>query len=484
MMKRILLVTIGLIFSLGAQAQTSCSLLSQCPNALLPLNGSEIMYIVQGGISRQVTTSNFMGVSTSILPLNNVWTGSNTFSNNINTNTIVNVGSFSSSITTTGTAIGAVLDNQFNCTDTQTVTGANTGKICLFVLQSYGGSGVSGVRQAIEAYGLLTSPTSPTNPDRFYTASTSTEEAQTGDGGFDTTTNASALLGATSISVTSTTGVTTGRLISIQLATVVNDTNFFEGVVSGPPSGGVVSFTPALPAAVNAGATVYLPQGELQGQIAQAQTDPGATDFETVVGFESNMSVIGRSPVLKFWVNATNNTNDVYEGVMYDAGYSLTSQSPTVHTQNGILFNPASGYFPVDSTGSLFTATAGPGSSASVANGLRWDGVEITNDLIFASVDSTGISASTIGPGLAIQDNITGGSGEIDIVNTFQTAITSLNILQKTGPTSYNTLMYLTSTGNMAVSGNYISGSSGGVTCAPGSPTSSFAVVGGIVTHC
>src|SRR5208282_2672943 len=221
MMKRILLVTIGLIFSLGAQAQTSCSLLSQCPNALLPLNGSEIMYIVQGGISRQVTTSNFMGVSTSILPLNNVWTGSNTFSNNINTNTIVNVGSFSSSITTTGTAIGAVLDNQFNCTDTQTVTGANTGKICLFVRQSYGGSGVSGVRQAIEAYGLLTSPTSPTNPDRFYTASTSTEEAQTGDGGFDTTTNASGLLGDTSISLTSTTGVTTGRLISIQLATVV-----------------------------------------------------------------------------------------------------------------------------------------------------------------------------------------------------------------------------------------------------------------------
>lgn len=84
-MRRALLSLATLFGLLGAaQAQTSCGLLSQCPNASLPLNGTELMYIVQGGISKQTNTSNFMGVSSSIIPLNNIWTGNNTFSGTTN----------------------------------------------------------------------------------------------------------------------------------------------------------------------------------------------------------------------------------------------------------------------------------------------------------------------------------------------------------------------------------------------------------------
>src|SRR5208282_3387257 len=181
MMKRVLLVTIGLIFSLGAQAQTSCSLLSQCPNALLPLNGSEIMYIVQGGISRQVTTSNLMGVNTSILPLNNVWIGTNTFNGNVsilgptnifqsNISNFIQVINVSNGPDVSGALVAAVLGSSSvpNNTGNATIIGQKIGSGYAYLAAGvwgtfidggntvggvgYHGSGVEGTAQLRVAY--------------------------------------------------------------------------------------------------------------------------------------------------------------------------------------------------------------------------------------------------------------------------------------------------------------------------------------------
>jgi len=181
MMKRVLLVTIGLIFSLGAQAQTSCSLLSQCPNALLPLNGSEIMYIVQGGISRQVTTSNLMGVNTSILPLNNVWIGTNTFNGNVsilgptnifqsNISNFIQVINVSNGPDVSGALVAAVLGSSSvpNTSGNATIIGQKIGSGVFYLAAGvwgtfidggntaggvgYHGSGVEGTAQLRVAY--------------------------------------------------------------------------------------------------------------------------------------------------------------------------------------------------------------------------------------------------------------------------------------------------------------------------------------------
>ena len=54
-MRKLLLATASILaLSLPAMAQTSCSLVSQCPAATTPLSGSEILYIIQGGVSKQI----------------------------------------------------------------------------------------------------------------------------------------------------------------------------------------------------------------------------------------------------------------------------------------------------------------------------------------------------------------------------------------------------------------------------------------------
>ena len=54
-----LLVALLLLSSGSAFAQ-QCGLLSTCPSASTPLSGSELLYIVQGGVSKKITTGLFL----------------------------------------------------------------------------------------------------------------------------------------------------------------------------------------------------------------------------------------------------------------------------------------------------------------------------------------------------------------------------------------------------------------------------------------
>ena len=68
-----------------------------------------------------------------------------------------------------------------------------------------------------------------------------------------TTTSASALAGATSLTLTNASSFTTGSQLDVVGATGA----VYKETVAAPPSGSVVSFVPALAGAVNSGATVY-----------------------------------------------------------------------------------------------------------------------------------------------------------------------------------------------------------------------------------
>jgi hypothetical protein len=79
-MDRLILALLALVLAAWpAKAQTSCGTLSGCPTASTPLSGTELLYVLQNGVSKKVTLSNSIGGSASILPLTNVWTGTNTF---------------------------------------------------------------------------------------------------------------------------------------------------------------------------------------------------------------------------------------------------------------------------------------------------------------------------------------------------------------------------------------------------------------------
>lgn len=70
------LAALTLAFLLPISAVAQQIKVSQLPVATTPLSGSELFYVVQGGISKNVAFSAF---SQSLLPQNNTWTGVNTY---------------------------------------------------------------------------------------------------------------------------------------------------------------------------------------------------------------------------------------------------------------------------------------------------------------------------------------------------------------------------------------------------------------------
>ncbi len=370
----------------------------------------------------------------------------------------VSTGPLDIAVTTSGSVAGPVIDNIITSTDTQTVTGAFPIKDSLKVLQRYGGSTVTGNRQAIEGYGLLTAPSQPSSVfrARYYVGGSFTAEAQTGDNGFATTLNGGVSQGATSLVVNSAAGMAIGATLNVTLATPVNGSSVQQTVIQNIASN-TLTISPALTAAASNGAAVVVSLGELQGMISQAVTDSGANYFDVLAGAEANITAIGLAPRVKTWLGVGNNSNDAVAGSQWDAAIGVTSASPTVHATTGLLFSPYAGYFPVNTSGALIGAYTGASTATpiNVFDGFDFTGVNLTNSVLRGQVNSTAIAASTLNPGLAIQNNLSGGSAEIDLVNTFQSASNTLSVLQKTGANTSTTVFSVGPTGNASVAGTF-----------------------------
>jgi hypothetical protein len=55
MLRRVLIAVFALLMASPLWAQTSCGVLSNCPNASTPLSGTELLYIIQQGVSKKTT---------------------------------------------------------------------------------------------------------------------------------------------------------------------------------------------------------------------------------------------------------------------------------------------------------------------------------------------------------------------------------------------------------------------------------------------
>lgn len=355
-----------------------------------------------------------------------------------------------------GSARNAVIDHSLECADTQAVVADFPIKNCLKVRQVYGSASTAGIRQAIEGYSILRSPTAPSNRLRYYVGGSFTAEAQAGDGGFATTIAVPSRSGATDIHVASAARIMKGDILTLALSGGLRGTAY-QQVVAGTPAGTIVPISPALTRAISRGADVIVSKGELQGAIAQAVNRSASPYLDAVVGFESNITVEqGAAPRIKIWNSNVNNATDRETGLQWDAAIGLSSSSPTTHSRTGILFSPYGGYFPVEPTGTLLGAYSGAqGTLYKVAQGIDMTGVEITGSALAAQVNTTqGIAPSTTQPGFAIQGNMSGGSAEINLVNSYENAPLNLSLLQKTGASTYEAVMQVTGKGDLTTAGS------------------------------
>lgn len=355
-----------------------------------------------------------------------------------------------------GSVRNPVVDHSLECTDTQAVVADFPIKNCLKVQQVYGSALTAGIRQAIEGYSILRSPTAPSNRLRYYVGGSFTAEAQAGDGGFATTIAVPSVSGATDIHVTSAARITKGDILTLELSSGLRGTAY-QQVIADAPIGTTVPISPALTRAIVRGSDVIVSKGELQGAIAQAVNRSASPYLDAVVGFESNITVEqGAAPRIKIWNSNVNNAADRETGLQWDAAIGLSSSSPTTHSRTGILFSPYGGYFPVAASGTLLGAYSGAqGTLYKVAQGIDMTGIEITGSALAAQVNTTqGIAPSTTQPGFAIQGNLSGGSAEINLVNSYENAPLNLSLLQKTGTSSYEAVMQVTGKGDLSTAGS------------------------------
>lgn len=287
--------------------------------------------------------------------------------------------------TVSGTVTSTQLVNTITCNDTIDIENPGTTVDCFRVWHSFGGSSVKGVRQAIEGYAVLNGATSTTNPNRFYLGGTFTAQAETGDGGVATTLTSTANATDTSIVVASTSTIVSGTNIFILLDSDLNGSRYYS-VTAGTPSGSTVPISPAIPATATSGNAVIIPRGEMQGAAGQAVSNASANYLTAMVGLEGNMTAAsGTTPLVKIGINSSNNPADVAHGLYFEAAFGASTGAGGQPWNNGLLFAPYSGAFPVAMTGTIITAASGPTAGSakySVANGLDFSGITITNKFL------------------------------------------------------------------------------------------------------
>jgi len=173
--------------------------------------------------------------------------------------------------------------------------------------------------------------------------------------------------------------------------------------------------------------------GALFGALLASRLNSGATFWLASTGMEVDVTTSsGASVAYKKGVSVVREAADAVQGSLEDAAYIIANQ-PGAATgwKVGLSFGSPVGVWPMDAAATLIgtqtTALGGPAYGA--ADGVDFTAITFTD----AAFKSTGFSVSPTG------------------------ALTAAS---------------------------YKVGSTAGVTCAPGSPTASFAVTNGIVVHC
>jgi len=147
--------------------------------------------------------------------------------------------------------------------------------------------------------------------------------------------------------------------------------------------------------AYNEGGTGGSPKGTLYGLGSDVWLKVGATNWAGLIGMETNVCVeTGANADKVVGVASLIWPGHRVAGTTVDAAYWATSASSTKHL-NGIQFDDNGGYFPVETTGTLWKAT---GTGVTVSQGLDFSGITITNFMLRGngtiSTTSTGDATS------------------------------------------------------------------------------------------
>jgi len=164
--------------------------------------------------------------------------------------------------------------------------------------------------------------------------------------------------------------------------------------------------------AFNDGGTGGSPQGTLYGLGGVCRLKTGATnwkgciagDFELSVEAGANALVVTPMALLTWPEHATH-------GSLVDAGLWISAASSTGFF-NGIQIDASAGYYPVDSTGTIFKSNGG-----TVSNGIDFSGTTISNWLLRGGgiIETTSTATSTSTTTGAVR--IAGGVGIAGAVN-------------------------------------------------------------------
>ena len=347
----------GLTLATAAVAQTGCGTLSQCPVAHLPLSGNELLYMVQGGLSKQIGVSNFIGQN--ILPLNNTFTGFNTFNCNITTLSLPSRGS-------------SQWCGQFNAI-------AN-------------GSSIKGSPGGLLATVTLQQPTANGPGGGFYVSLGTLSLANSGDNGAFTTLSGNALATATSVSVTSATNIVIGDFAIIYL-----DTGAPQSVLVSNVSGTTITFSPGLYANADSGNNFFDPKGNVDGAILQAEAAAGATGLDAVIGgTAAAYNVSGSSTYIRADLTIENDVPFTQNASGIDAMILMSGQSGiTVGSSYAIDTSDIEGTWPLSFTNPTALWKAGGFLATSSAGAPAFDAV--TNAFDFSTLDITGDFATWYG---------------------------------------------------------------------------------------
>ncbi|MCP3714887.1 hypothetical protein [Paraburkholderia sp. CNPSo 3281] len=128
----------------------------------------------------------------------------------------------------------------------------------------------------------------------------------------------------------------------------------------------------------------------------------GATNLLEVTSMEANISMhTGSSAWYKAGLTVTQGPSDQVQGSVYDTAIGLSNQAGSPGWQDGILFGPMNGAFPVTSTGCLICSSG----SATAATGIDFSSLSLTNFLhgpggffVNGSGGIAGSSLQTSGP--------------------------------------------------------------------------------------
>ncbi len=187
-----------------------------------------------------------------------------------------------------------------------------------------------------------------------------------------------------------------------------------------------------MPSQASSGNIVMVVRGASQGAIAQSVLQAAAKNFSAAEGFEANISIqTGATVGDKIQLDVANNPDDAVQGARYDIMAGLSGGLGAVLTRTGFGIGDWAGQFPIATDGWIMRAFAQFG--ATVGGGIDFTNIEIDGPLIQGTSNTTTLPSINAVPGISLSGNHSGGSGEINLFNTFAAAGTTFIVQQMTG---------------------------------------------------